>query len=425
MAPLGRRFFIASAFVLIAFSINFSAVRADETADSLQQNIDSLKNEIDQLKIQLTNATKQKDTLQNAVKQLDLQIQTLSKSISLTNAQISQKDKEIKNLNGNISTTQGHIGESQAGIAETLRTLQATDHEPMMVAVLGGGSLSAFFDQQITLGTVRDELTNRVEDLSHLKSNLQSSKDVAVGKRKELAALQTNLNTQKQGLAAASSTQNTLLAQTKNQESAYQALILEKQRQQAKFEQDLLNYQKNLGLSVDVGSLPGVRPGVIQWPLRNVRVTQYFGNTDFSTKNPQIYNGKGHTGIDFAASPGTPILAALDGVVLGTGNTDTTCPNASFGKWVFIKHGNGLSTLYAHLSTISVSAGQQVGTGDVVGYSGSTGYATGPHLHFGVYATSGSEIATFPSSSCKGRSYTMPVGAVSAYLNPLSYLPSL
>lgn len=425
MAPLGRRFFIASAVLLVAFSFNAVVVRADETSDNLQLSIDSLKNEIDQLKIQLNNTTNQKNTLQNAVKQLDLQIQTLTKSISLTNAQISQKDKEIRGLTGNIHTTEGEIGQSQAGIAETLRTLQAADNEPMMVAVLGGGSLSTFFDQQITLGTVRDELTNRVEDLSKLKSNLVTTKDVAVGKRKELAVLQSNLNTQKQSLAAARSSQNTLLAQTKNQESSYQALIAEKLRQQEKFEQDLLNYQKNLGLSVAAGSLPGVRPGVIEWPLRNIRVTQYFGNTDFSTKNPQIYNGKGHTGMDFAASPGTPILSALDGVVLGTGNTDTTCPNASFGKWVFVKHPNGLSTLYAHLSTISVSSGQQVGTGDVVGYSGSTGYATGPHLHFGVYASSGSKIATFPSSSCKGKSYTMPVGDVTAYLNPMSYLPSL
>jgi len=425
MALFVRRLGIAVAVLLLALSLNLGGARADETADNLQLSIDSLKNEIDQLKIQLNNTISQKNTLQNAIKQLDLQIQTLTKSISLTNAQISQKDKEIKNLNGNISTTEGEIGQSQAGIAETLRTLQEADNEPMMVAVLGGGSLSAFFDQQITLGTVRDELTNRVEDLSKHTSNLVTTKAVAVGKRKELAVLQSNLNTQKASLAAARSSQNTLLAQTKNQESAYQALIKEKQEQQAKFEQDLLKYQNSLGLSVEAGSLPGVRPGVIQWPLRNVRITQYFGNTDFSTKNPQIYNGKGHTGMDFAASPGTPILAALEGVVLGTGNTDTTCPNASFGKWVFIKHGNGLSTLYAHLSTISVSSGQQVGTGDVVGYSGSTGYATGPHLHFGVYATSGSKIATFPSSSCKGKSYTMPVGDVTAYLNPMSYLPSL
>jgi murein DD-endopeptidase MepM/ murein hydrolase activator NlpD len=425
MALLTRRVFVVALLVGVALSVSHPLAHADETADNLQQSINALKNEIDQLKIQLNNTVNQKNTLQNAIKQLDLQIQTFTKSISLTNAQISQKDKEIKGLNGNITTTAGQIGQSQSGIAETLRTLQEADNEPMMVAVLGGGSLSAFFDQQITLGTVRDELTNRVEDLSKLKSNLVNTKDVAVGKRKELATLHANLSSQKQSLASARASQNTLLAQTKNQESSYQALIREKQAQEAKFEQDLLTYQKSLGLSVDVGSLPGVRSGVLQWPVRSVRITQYFGNTDFSTKNPQIYNGKGHTGMDFAASPGTPILAALDGTVLGTGNTDTTCPNASFGKWVFVKHNNGLSTLYAHLSTISVTSGQHVGTGDTVGYSGSTGYATGPHLHFGVYASSGSKIATFPSSSCKGKSYTMPVGDVTAYLNPMSYLPAL
>jgi murein DD-endopeptidase MepM/ murein hydrolase activator NlpD len=161
----------------------------------------------------------------------------------------------------------------------------------------------------------------------------------------------------------------------------------------------------------------------LQWPLDSVRITQYFGNTPFATANPQIYSGHGHSGVDLAASPGTPVKAARSGVVLGTGNTDLTCPGASFGKWVFIKHDNGLSTLYAHLATILVSQGDMVQTGQLVGYSDTTGYATGPHLHFGVYASGGSEIASFPSSSCKGKTYTMPVGDLSAYLNPLSYLP--
>jgi len=194
--------------------------------------------------------------------------------------------------------------------------------------------------------------------------------------------------------------------------------------EQEKFEQDLRSFESQLGLSVTAGSFPAASSGILDWPLDSVRITQYFGNTDFSTKNPQIYNGRGHTGMDFAASSGTRILSARGGIVLGTGNTDATCPNASYGKWVFIKHDNGLSTLYAHLSSISVSGGQSIGAGELVGYSGNTGYSTGPHLHFGVYATSGSEIASFPSSSCRGKTYTMPVGDTKAYLNPLSYLPS-
>ncbi|MES2203557.1 MAG: peptidoglycan DD-metalloendopeptidase family protein [Patescibacteria group bacterium] len=421
-----RLFFsvVLASFSVIALALPPAAL-ADETADAIQQNIDSLKNEIDQLTIQLNNTISQKNTLQSAVAALDLQIKKLTTSISLTNAQISQKDSQIKKLSGNIFDTQGNINSSQGGVAETLRQLALQDDMPVMEAFLGKETLSGFFDEATSLGALRDGLQNQIEQLSSLKSNLVSTKDTATQKRKELATLQANLASQKQGLAAARTSQSALLAQTKNQESSYQALIADKKAQEQRFENDLLNYEAGLGLSVAAGSLPPVRPGTLAWPLDSIHITQYFGNTDFATKNPQIYSGHGHTGVDFGASPGTRVLAAAGGVVLGTGNTDTTCPNASFGKWVFVKHPNGLSTLYAHLSVISVSQGQSVSQGSVVGYSGSTGYATGPHLHFGVYASSGSEIASFPSSSCKGKIYTMPVGDVSAYLNPLSYLPAL
>jgi murein DD-endopeptidase MepM/ murein hydrolase activator NlpD len=97
---------------------------------------------------------------------------------------------------------------------------------------------------------------------------------------------------------------------------------------------------------------------VLAWPVDEPYITQYFGNTAFATQNPQVYGGKGHNAVDLRASPGTPIKAARGGVVKGTGNTDLTCPGASYGKWIFIEHDNGLSTIYAHLSTQLVSQGQ-------------------------------------------------------------------
>ena len=421
---------VLSFFVLFLVLGHIVYTSADTSAD-LQSQIDSsntqisqLKDQIAQLQAALNENTKQKQTLQSAVDALNLNIKKLATSITLTQAQIKETDLEISTLSNTISTTTNEIGQSQSEVGNSLQQLDIIDAQPLILTLLGGGTLSTFFDEATTLETLRVDIESHINTLSNLKTNLQTSKDTAQSKRDDLATLNDQLSQQQQSLNIARDAQNKLLADTKNKESVYQAQIAQKQAQESKFEQDLLNYEAQLKLSVTPGSVPAAGSGVLAWPLDNVRITQYFGNTDFSTQNPQIYNGHGHDGIDLAASPGTPVKAALDGVVLGTGNTDLTCPGASYGKWIFIKHPNGLETIYAHLSTFLVAAGDQVTTGQVIAYSDTTGYATGPHLHFGVYASSGSEIASFASKGCPGKTYTMPVADLSAYLNPLSYLPA-
>ncbi len=427
-----RRFLLLSVFLLPCIAI--AAVPISTTADTasdIQAQIDAqndqiakLKSEISQLQTQLTDVGKQKQTLQSAVQELNLGIQKLQKSISLTETQIKQKDLEISRLSGNILVTQSSISTSQSEIGETLRNLAESDAQPMVMVYLSGGTLSSYFDDTTNLASLRNTLQNRVRDLSNLKASLETSKDTAEDKRKELAGLKADLNQQKQGLAATRDTQNKLLSETKNKESSYQAILAQKKAQELKFESDLAALESQLKNEVNSNSFAAAGAGVLLWPLDKVRITQYFGNTDFSTANPQIYNGRGHNAIDLAATDGTPVRSALAGVVIGTGNTDLQRGCYSYGKWVLIEHANGLSTLYAHLSVSNVSTGQKVTTGQVIGLSGRTGYATGPHLHFGVYATAGVQIVQFTRSvNCKNT--TIPIADPSAYLNPLSYLPKL
>ncbi len=422
--------FFSLILLLLSLTLGAAFVSADEASD-IQAQIDAqnaqiqqLKNEISQVQGQLDTVGKQKKTLQSAVQEITLNIQKITKSITLTQAQISQKDLEISRLAGNIATTTSTIGSTRNQVGETMRELNTNDEESLLLAYLSGRTLSSYFDESAGLAALRLELQNKIQDLSTLKVNLEENKSSAEGKRKELASLRANLTSQQKSLSIARDSQNQLLAETKNKESNYQTLLAQKKAQEAKFENELSSLESQLKGLVNPGSFADAGAGVLSWPLDKVRITQYFGNTDFSTANPQIYNGRGHNAIDLAASDGTPLKAALGGVVVGTGNTDSQKGCYSYGKWVLVEHPNGLSTLYAHLSVIGVEKGQTLARGQVLGYSGHTGYATGPHLHFGVYASQGVRIVQFTSSvNCKNVS--IPIADVSAYLNPLSYLPKL
>ena len=97
-----------------------------------------------------------------------------------------------------------------------------------------------------------------------------------------------------------------------------------------------------------------------------------------------------HQGVDLATSPGTPIYAAKSGKV-----TNASFQSGGAGYYVSINHGDGFTSVYMHMTHFIVSPGQYVTTGQVIGYVGSTGASTGPHLHFGI-AYNGSYINPMP-----------------------------
>jgi murein DD-endopeptidase MepM/ murein hydrolase activator NlpD len=106
----------------------------------------------------------------------------------------------------------------------------------------------------------------------------------------------------------------------------------------------------------------------------NATITSGFGYRI----HPIFHLRRLHTGVDFDCNLGDPIRAAAPGTVIEAGW------RGGYGKCVIIDHGGGIATLYAHQSTILVSIGQEVARGQVIGKVGSTGYSTGPHLHFEV-----------------------------------------
>jgi murein DD-endopeptidase MepM/ murein hydrolase activator NlpD len=138
--------------------------------------------------------------------------------------------------------------------------------------------------------------------------------------------------------------------------------------------------QVGAGMAMVNGKLP---PGktiaglTLSWPLASFTLTQAFGPTSLALEPPLGPYRHFHTGLDLSARLGTPVMAAADGIVVAVGHTST-----GYGNYVVIAHGAGIETLYGHLLVTSVSYGDRVSRGHVIGLEGSSGFSTGPHVHF-------------------------------------------
>ena len=421
---------------------------------TLAQSIDDLKAQIADRNSQIAEIERQiaeyqrqldlvgaeKSSLQSAINALDISRNKLAADIRVTENRIANANLTIQELAREISLNESVIAGHEAAIAKAIREIHKSGDQTLIEQILANDKVSDVWATTGVLLQFQGALKASVASLTQVQAALATDRNAQERKKKELAALQSDLSSEKYGLDVARREKDELLDETESKESEYQRLIREKEEAREEFEKDLAALETELQIAIDPNAIPKVGSGTLKWPfsadfMRRCQdrqsafgnefcITQYFGNTPFATANAQIYNGAGHNGVDFGASTGTPLEAALAGVVKGTGNTDQYRGCYSYGKWVLIEHANGLATMYAHLSDIQVSQGQRVSTGEVIGYSGNTGFSTGPHLHFTVFASQGVQVVRFGDvrerTNCPDAS--IPVAPREAYLNPLSYL---
>ena len=411
--------------MLVAVALLTPLISIAQTAEELQNQIntnraqiEAINKEIAQYEKELVSVGQKKQTLQTAVNSLDLSVKQTQAKVKAKQSQIATTELEIQQLGGQIANKEESIRLDSDAIAETIRALNESSTATMVEIVLANDSVADVWDDTESVLTIQESMHGHVLSLQSAKQVLTENKEATEKKRAELVQQKAELAEEEQSLAVQKKEQSNLLAQTKNQESNYQSILAQKKAAKATFEKALDDLESKLQYTLDPSSIPAAGKGVFRWPLDNVRITQQFGKTADSGR---LYSSGTHNGIDLAASIGTPLKAALAGTVQATGNTDAVRGCYSYGKWVLIRHGNGLSTLYAHMSQVNVSQGQSVSTGSVIGYSGDTGYATGPHLHFTVYASDAVQVRQLGTNTPCGKA-TMPVSAATGYLNPLDFL---
>lgn len=419
MSPKKIKIIIPTIFLMLGVSVSFA-----QSVDELKQNIDGHNEKIKKLEEEIKTYEKQIETtgneaktLQGAIKILDINQKKISTEIKKTETNIQKTNLTIKNLSGEIGEIEEKINSNIGAISKALNNINQQDQQPLIESFLGGKSLADVLGEYESIDRFQEEVRGQIRELEIYRKELGDKKNQNEGEKKKLLSLKSELGDQNKILDSNKKEKSGLLVATKNKETEYKKILAERQAEKERFERELFDFESRLKRAIDPNSYPSSGKGVLFWPLDNVFITQPFGKT---VDSKRLYTSGTHNGVDFRASRGTPVKASLEGVVEGAGNTDEQRGCYSYGKWILIKHPNGLSTLYAHLDLVKASAGQKVSTGEIIGYSGQTGYSTGPHLHLTLYASQGVEIQKYSSSkNCKN--VTIPVAGINAYLDPMLY----
>jgi murein DD-endopeptidase MepM/ murein hydrolase activator NlpD len=377
-------------------SASAARVTCPAPADPNQAAYDQLRN---RLGGDLSTALTNQERLSSLLNQTARSVQILTDQIAGEEAVISTLEDQIAQLDIQISDTEARIEVEKEQVATMARAIyRQPDSLWMLVARTGNlhDALRATADL-VVAGQRAHALQARLEaDLQKLQKDREArvaaldaenaTRDRLVASLSALSNLmseQDDVSSQMADvIAQIQSAQNDLQNQPPDVTAAL-ATLLESQTKdliQLSYQQAWTQAHIGAGLAMVTHMLPAGKPiaGLaLSWPMAGARLTQAFGPSDLLLEPPLGPYPHFHTGLDIAAPFGTTVMAAADGVVVAVGHS-----RVGYGNYVVIAHGGGIMTLYGHLLETNVDVGNKVVRGQRVGLEGSTGWSTGPHVHF-------------------------------------------
>ena len=305
--------------------------------------------------------------------------------------EIGTLEETLADLASGIAISKIELVEREALLQDHMRTAYEQSQTSVLEVLLSTDSFTKASSELSYMLTLSDEdrmLANEIRDkrtrlevrsetlgvgretLTKLRDSVAARADALAEQQKQLDAARAALEEKRRQLQELQDAEEQRFASVGQIADAQQELIAA-QEQEVAAQQALVDKLKAMADRLDVAYR-----GRFEWPERGAfMVTQEFGPTRFNYF---------HAGLDMAyvSRCGGPIYATGDGIVLADGR-----PNSKYGDWaigVIVAHSQRLATIYWHLSREIVTVGQEVHVGDVIGYEGATGFATGCHVHFGV-----------------------------------------
>ena len=350
-----------------ALAVSQSEIDAlEEQRDELKAQREEMQAGIDELKNQQAGVLEQKRALdeQNEVYRQELEL--IEEQVSLYTRLVDEKAAELEKATADEA-------EQLAIYKQHVRAMEENGSYTYLSLLFGSQSLGELLSNLDMIGEIMDadkriydQYTAAREDAEEIKAEYETTLSALADKQAEYEA-------EKADLEAKIAEANDMIAQLEEEINSNYDLYLEVLAQEEALESDIQSMIAEMERQEAANSITST--GTYIWPLPGYSPGSAYG----WRMHPIYHEMRFHAGEDIGAPSGTPILAADSGmatVIADNGN--------GYGNYIMINHGGGRVTLYAHMSAFAISNGATVSQGQVIGYVGSTGNSTGPHLHFEV-----------------------------------------
>ena len=360
-------------------------VDAAPNVKDLDKQIKDQEREYQKIQKQISSTRQKISETTRKERDVSRQIEDLSQKITLTQQKVNVVNLRIKRLQNNIVRLTQEIAHADTGIKHTQDLLKQR-----LISIYKCGGIAEFnlllsskgaedaLSTSYLLGKIADQDQMLINSLSDQKDRLTSAQQRLVQDQQSYKEQGAELKVQHRELNSAAQERNVLLAKVKKDKALYmkeQAELLRASKELQSTVKRLLAQKRALNAKKNPNKKEVVyyRGGRLAWP------TQGSISSVFGTRIHPVFKTKiNHTGLDISAPKGTEVTAADAGEVLYTGWM------RGYGQVIIIDHGGNLTTVYAHLSKIECTEDQKVSRGTTIGRVGSTGIATGNHLHFEV-----------------------------------------
>ncbi len=358
-------------------ALNLKIQNQKKQIDNLKAKQQEYQTQIEAKQRDRINLSNQLSLLGNRLAKAQLDIEETNLEIDKTNLEIQKIEVDGANLDEQIETQKQHIG-------NLLRLVYKQDQISTLEMILLNGSLSDFLNQAKYLENTNEEIGQSVTDLKRDKERLDNNKLSLTEKNTELTALKNKLEEKKSDLTYEQENKTYILEETRSSEREYQNLLLQAKREQDQAAAEIASAERLIRQKMSQKEQQKLNSGnnTIAWPVPKNYIVSSFHDSDYPYRN---IIGE-HPAVDIRAKQGTTIAAAADGYVAKV-KFDGTKSYA----YIMLIHGDGLATVYGHVSAVYVATDQYVTQGQAIGRSGGTpggvgsgGFSTGPHLHFEV-----------------------------------------